>query len=84
MLQTISWTGQGARLLDQTRLPMETVYIEVTDERQMWEAIRRLVIRGAPAIRAVPRAFGVYLGAVEFDVYVDAIFGSNRGGLLTI
>jgi methylthioribose-1-phosphate isomerase len=68
MLQTISWTGQAARLLDQTRLPTETVYVDITDEKQMWDAIRRLVIRGAPAI-GVAAAFGAYLGIrrVELD-----------------
>ena len=61
MLQTITWTGDAARLLDQTRLPGETVYVDVTNEKQMWDAIRRLVVRGAPAI-GVAAAFGVYLG----------------------
>lgn len=61
MLQTISWTGHAVRLLDQTKLPTETVYVEITDERQMWDAIKRLVVRGAPAI-GVAAAFGVHLG----------------------
>src|SRR3954468_16011389 len=61
MLQTITWTGRAARLLDQTKLPTETVYIDVADPRQMWDAIRRLVVRGAPAI-GVAAAFGAYLG----------------------
>jgi methylthioribose-1-phosphate isomerase len=61
MLQPITWTGQTVRLLDQTRLPRETVYVDITDERQMHDAIRRLVVRGAPAI-GVAAAFGVYLG----------------------
>src|SRR5579862_7548923 len=61
MIQTICWTGEAARLLDQTKLPTETVYVDITDERQMWDAIRRLVVRGAPAI-GVAAAFGVYLG----------------------
>src|SRR5687768_8920686 len=61
MLQTIAWTGSAVRLLDQTKLPTQTVYVDVTDERQMWDAIRRLVVRGAPAI-GVAAAFGVYLG----------------------
>jgi methylthioribose-1-phosphate isomerase len=61
MLRTIEWTGTAARLLDQTRLPTETVYIEITDEREMWDAIKRLVVRGAPAI-GIAAAFGVYLG----------------------
>jgi methylthioribose-1-phosphate isomerase len=61
MLQTITWTGSAVRLLDQTRLPTETVYVDITDEKQMWDAIKRLVVRGAPAI-GVAAAFGVFLG----------------------
>src|SRR5436309_1603890 len=66
MLQTITWMGTCARLLDQTKLPTETVYVDITDERQMWDAIKRLVIRGAPAI-GVAAAFGAYLGVWEFE-----------------
>jgi methylthioribose-1-phosphate isomerase len=65
MLQTIEWTGSAARLLDQTRLPAETVFVDITDEKQMHDAIRRLVVRGAPAI-GVAAAFGVYLGVKDF------------------
>jgi len=61
MLQTVSWTGESVRLLDQTKLPTQTVYVDIHDERQMWDAIKRLVVRGAPAI-GVAAAFGVYLG----------------------
>lgn len=61
MLQTVTWTGSACRLLDQTKLPTETVYVDITDEQQMWDAIKRLVVRGAPAI-GVAAAFGVYLG----------------------
>ena len=61
MLQTIAWTGESVRLLDQTRLPTETCYVDITDERQTWDAIKRLVVRGAPAI-GVAAAFGAYLG----------------------
>jgi len=49
------------RLLDQTKLPSETVYVDISDEKQMHDAIRRLVVRGAPAI-GIAAAFGVYLG----------------------
>ena len=65
MLQTIAWTGSAARLLDQTKLPTETVYVDVANEKQMHDAIRRLVVRGAPAI-GVAAAFGVYLGVKDF------------------
>jgi methylthioribose-1-phosphate isomerase len=74
MLQTISWTGHAARLLDQTRLPTETVYLDIADERQMWDAIKRLVIRGAPAI-GVAAAFGLYLGVRNFAGPIDALRG---------
>ena len=60
MLKTIQWTGSAVRLLDQTRLPGETVFVDITDERQMWDAIKRLVVRGAPAI-GISAAFGAYL-----------------------
>jgi methylthioribose-1-phosphate isomerase len=76
MLRTIEWTGQSARLLDQTRLPTETAYVEIADERQMWDAIKRLVIRGAPAI-GIAAAFGVYLGVRDCNDSDRAAF-NNR------
>lgn len=66
MFQTLEWTGKSLRLLDQTRLPTETVYVEISDEKQMWDAIKRLVVRGAPAI-GIAAAFGVYLGVKDAD-----------------
>ena len=74
MLQTITWTGGAARLLDQTKLPTETVYLDITDERQMWDAIKRLVVRGAPAI-GVAAAFGVYLGVRDDGETFEAKIG---------
>lgn len=65
MLQTIQWTDPSVRLIDQTRLPMELAYVDITSETQMWDAIKRLVVRGAPAI-GVAAAFGVYLGVLEY------------------
>ena len=65
MLKPITWTGSAARLLDQTRLPRETTHVDITDEKQMHDAIRRLVVRGAPAIGCAA-AFGVYLGVRSF------------------
>src|SRR2546421_67486 len=65
MLQTITWDGQALKLLDQTKLPLEQIYVEIKDEKQMWHAIRHLVIRGAPAI-GVAAAFGVYVGVKDY------------------
>ena len=78
MIQTIQWTGTAARLLDQTLLPAQTVYSDITDEKQMWDAIKRLVVRGAPAI-GVAAAFGVYLGIRDWpDDPDDQVAGLRR------
>jgi methylthioribose-1-phosphate isomerase len=59
--KTIEWTDEGVRMIDQTRLPAEEIYRTYTDYRDVAEAIRSLVIRGAPAI-GVAAAMGVALG----------------------
>lgn len=59
--EPIAWTSDGRlRLLDQTRLPCEEVYLELDDHRQVAEAIRTLRVRGAPAI-GVAAAYGLVL-----------------------
>jgi len=62
-LETISWSGGSDGrifLLDQTRLPLEHVQTEIRSVDEMRDAIRRLVVRGAPAI-GVAAAFGLLL-----------------------
>jgi methylthioribose-1-phosphate isomerase len=61
MLPTLTWTGSALRLLDQTKLPTRVEFVDIVDEKQMWDAIKRLVVRGAPAI-GVSAAFGAFLG----------------------
>ncbi|MCK4513481.1 S-methyl-5-thioribose-1-phosphate isomerase, partial [bacterium] len=61
-IKTIEWTDDAVRLVDQTRLPGELVFKDVTDHRQLAESIRRLEVRGAPAI-GVAGAMGVALAA---------------------
>ncbi len=65
MVRTLYWTGKSLCLLDQTLLPTQTVYVDLTDEKQVWDAIKRLVVRGAPAIGAAA-AYGAYLG-VQYE-----------------
>lgn len=63
-VRTIEWVGEidgYARLIDQTLLPRETVYLEVRDVETMWDAVKRLAIRGAPAI-GVAAGYGCVLG----------------------
>ena len=61
MFKTIEWTEDGVRMIDQLRLPSEEVYRTCRDYKEVAEAIRSMVIRGAPAIGVVA-AMGIALG----------------------
>ena len=65
-MRTIEWRGDHVVLIDQTRLPQESVWLEVRDVDTMIDAIRRLAVRGAPAI-GVAGGFGVALAALRAD-----------------
>ncbi len=60
--RTIQWRDDAVIMIDQTRLPAEEIYNEYTDFQGVAEAIRGMIIRGAPAI-GVAAAMGVALGA---------------------
>jgi methylthioribose-1-phosphate isomerase len=64
MFKTIEWTDDGVRMINQTKLPREEVYLTCRDYREVAEAIRSMVIRGAPAI-GVAAAMGVALGVKD-------------------
>ena len=59
--KTLEWAGDHLRILDQTRLPEETVYLECRSVDEIASAIKDLKVRGAPAI-GVAAGFGVALG----------------------
>ena len=61
MVKTLEWTDAGVRLIDQTRLPTEEIYVTCRDHREVATAIRDMIVRGAPAI-GVSAAMGVALG----------------------
>ncbi|MBN1130090.1 MAG: S-methyl-5-thioribose-1-phosphate isomerase [Chitinispirillaceae bacterium] len=60
-LKTIEWADSAVRIIDQTLLPAELAYERIETVESMWHAIRKLRVRGAPAI-GIAGAFGVYLG----------------------
>lgn len=60
--RTIEWRDDSVIMIDQTRLPAEEIYITYTDFKSVAEAIRGMIIRGAPAI-GVAAAMGIALGA---------------------
>jgi methylthioribose-1-phosphate isomerase len=65
-LETVAWVGGAedgfVRLIDQTRLPMEFVRIDCREVASVWEAIKALRVRGAPAI-GIAAAYGSVIGA---------------------
>ncbi|MGL6139298.1 MAG: S-methyl-5-thioribose-1-phosphate isomerase, partial [Planktothrix sp.] len=62
----IIWQSDRASLIDQTRLPDEYTRVEITTYQQMADAIKTMIVRGAPAI-GIAAAYGLYLGAREIQ-----------------
>jgi len=65
-LPTITWENNAVCIIDQTKLPLEKIFITISTKEKMWEAIKMLKIRGAPAI-GIAAAFGVYLGIRDYN-----------------
>ena len=63
-LRTVEWKDNSVVMIDQTKLPNELVYVKYTDYNDVADAIRNLVVRGAPAI-GVSGAFGLALAALQ-------------------
>jgi methylthioribose-1-phosphate isomerase len=66
MIKTLEWTDGGIRLLDQTKLPTEETYVTCGTWEEVADAIRKMIVRGAPAI-GVAAAMGIALGARDAD-----------------
>jgi methylthioribose-1-phosphate isomerase len=64
MIKTVEWTKDGVRMLDQRVLPAQETYLMLRSYDEVAEAIRKMVIRGAPAI-GVAAAMGIALGASQ-------------------
>jgi len=62
LLLTVEWKDHAVVMIDQTKLPNKLVYVKCTDYQQVADAIKKLVVRGAPAI-GVTAAFGLALAA---------------------
>ena len=63
-LKTVEWKDKSVVMIDQTKLPDELIFVTYTDYNEVANAIRTLVIRGAPAI-GVAGAFGLALAALQ-------------------
>jgi methylthioribose-1-phosphate isomerase len=58
----ISWIDDHLRIIDQTFLPSREIYTNLNTTGQVWEAIKNMKVRGAPAI-GIAAAYGLYMGA---------------------
>ncbi|HEY6803153.1 MAG TPA: S-methyl-5-thioribose-1-phosphate isomerase [Pyrinomonadaceae bacterium] len=88
MIKTVEWTSEGVRMLDQRLLPSEEKYLMLRSYDEVAEAIKKMVVRGAPAI-GVSAAMGIALGAnqsvgtsvadLEDDLkYIFEVMGGTR------
>lgn len=88
MIKTVEWTKEGVRMLDQRLLPNEEKYLTLYSYEEVADAIKKMVVRGAPAI-GVAAAMGLALGAsqsvstslpdLEFDFkYMCKVMGATR------
>src|SRR5438105_8454267 len=88
MIKTVEWTIEGIRMLDQRLLPNEEKYLMLRSYEGVADAIKKMVVRGAPAI-GVSAAMGLALGAnqsvgtsvadLEFDFkFMCKVMGATR------
>ncbi len=59
-------TEDAIRIIDQTELPAQLVFLDLYTQPEIWRAIQRLQVRGAPAI-GVTAAYGLYLASREIE-----------------
>jgi methylthioribose-1-phosphate isomerase len=88
MIKTLEWTDAGVRFIDQTKLPTEETYVTCKTYEEVADAIRTMIVRGAPAI-GVAAAMGVALGTLqsqaqtlpelerEFDTICNTLAGTR-------
>lgn len=59
--QSVSWDNDSLFIIDQTHLPEREINLQLSSTGQVWDAIKKLKVRGAPAI-GIAGAYGLYLG----------------------
>ncbi|UCE27365.1 MAG: S-methyl-5-thioribose-1-phosphate isomerase [Candidatus Coatesbacteria bacterium] len=77
-VETLRWTDGGLELIDQTKLPGELTYLTCRTPEDVHDALRRLVVRGAPAI-GVASAYGLLLGLKDKRELPKADFAAALG-----
>jgi methylthioribose-1-phosphate isomerase len=80
-MKVIQWLGDRLSIIDQTRLPAEERYVELTDYQAIAAAIRDMLVRGAPAI-GVTAAYGIALGAIKIETADKDAFLKELDGVI--
>jgi len=62
VIKAVEWLGNKLKIIDQTKLPQTTAFVELSDYHEVTAAIREMKVRGAPAI-GIAAAYGIALGA---------------------
>ncbi|MDO8663037.1 MAG: S-methyl-5-thioribose-1-phosphate isomerase [Candidatus Omnitrophota bacterium] len=75
-ITTIEWKNNKIRLIDQTKLPHKLEYLDIDKLEDLWQAIKLLKVRGAPALGAAA-ALGVYLGIKDLKTKDPAVFNKE-------
>lgn len=65
IIRAIEWKNNKIKLIDQTKLPQRLEYVYIDDLKTLWQAIKTMKVRGAPAL-GVAAGLGVYLGIKDF------------------
>ena len=66
MAETLRWADGSLHLLDQTKIPHQVVYVRCTSAAEVAQAIKTMVVRGAPAI-GIAAAYGVACEALRLS-----------------
>jgi methylthioribose-1-phosphate isomerase len=82
-MKPIEWLDGKVKILDQTRLPWEEIYLEISSYQEIAQAIKEMKVRGAPAI-GVAAAYGIALGALEIKVNTREEFLAKLNQILEI
>jgi len=83
VLETLKWTESGVLFIDQTRLPTEEIWVNCPTYEAVADAIRTMIVRGAPAI-GVAAAMGIALGARDLDVTSISEFRNGFGQICRV
>lgn len=83
MLETLKWTESGVLFIDQTKLPIEEIWVNCTNYESVADAIRTMIVRGAPAI-GVAAAMGIALGARDLNVTSISEFRNRIGQICRV